>query len=85
MIKLITDPTDISNAFNQYFSTIGKKTSDKVSPTEVPPECYIHRATSQFKFTEITIPTVSAPLKKLSVHKCSAIDEIPAKVLKDAA
>ena len=82
---VITDPIDISNAFNHHFSTIGKKTSENVRSTEVLPESYVQPSTSQFKFNEITMPTVCALLKKLSAHKCSGEDQIPAKVLKDAA
>ena len=34
---------------------------------------------------KVTMPTVCALLKKLSVHKCSGVDQIPTIVLKDAA
>ena len=34
---VITDPLDISNAFNEHFSTIGAKISDGVQKTFIPP------------------------------------------------
>lgn len=82
---VLTEPCQISNAFNDYFSSVGTKVSETVQSSSVPPEFYVEPSTSQFQFTEISTLTVYSFLSKLSVSKSSGIDGISARLLKDAA
>ena len=39
--KLVSDPEEIANTFNEFFATIGDKNAEKLAPTNKKPENYL--------------------------------------------
>lgn len=82
--SVITNSFEISNAFNEHFSTIGAKISDSVLKTSIPPESFVKPSISKFKFTTIPVSAINCLLSTLKVSKASGLDKISARLLRDA-
>jgi len=84
---LLTDPSDIANEFNDFFTNIGLKISESVKPTNIKPEHYMPQldnianmdlgTTSQTHICDI--------IKSLHPKNSCDIDGISTKLLKDLA
>ncbi len=81
----LTDPADISEAFNSYFTSIGDKLANEIPSSTVNPISYISPTNSVFSFEEIDIAAVDHLLRKINVKKATGLDGIPGKLLKMAA
>ncbi len=81
----LTDPADISEAFNSYFTSIGDKLANEIPSSTVNPISYISPTNSVFSFEEIDTAAVDHLLRKINVKKATGLDGIPGKLLKMAA
>ena len=81
--KTITDPTAMSNVFNNYFTSIAKKTNSNI---EFSPEHYkeylSYSNTNTFFLTPTDKNEISLIISSLYSHKSSGPNSIPVKILK---
>ena len=83
--QTITNPTEIAEQFNFYFSNIGKDLATEIPPADVEPECYLKPSTQTFSLRIPTVGEVRNLLRKLNVRKATGLDKIPCKLLQLAA
>jgi hypothetical protein len=85
----ITDPINITNAFNKHFVEMGDKLSNDIPQSNVTPESYLSDVQNSINqltcFREITEPEILGLLQGLVASIASGIDGISAKILKIAA
>ena len=82
--QVITSPTKIAEAFNNYFSTVGSNLASDIPLTEYRPEYYLEPTHSIFSLKPPTVDTVYKLLRKID-EKSVGLDSIPNKLLKIAA
>ncbi|CAB4007436.1 Hypothetical predicted protein [Paramuricea clavata] len=82
---MLTDPTEVANSFNKFFSEIGPDLSDKLPEPDYLPESYVNPINSEFYFQTITETEVFKLLTTLKTSKATGHDRISAKLLKDSA
>ena len=80
---MLTDPTEVWNSFNNFFSEIDL--SDKLPEPDYLPESYVNPINSEFYFQAITETEVFKLLATLKTSKATGHDRISAKLLKDSA
>ena len=83
--RAITNPTEIAEQVNFYFSNIGKDLATEIPPADVEPECYLKPSTQKFPLRIPTVGEVRNLLRKLNVRKATGLDKIPCKLLQLAA
>ena len=83
--KVITSPTAIAEAFNNYFSTVGSNLASDIPLTEYGPEYYLEPTHSILSLKPPTVETVYKLLTKIDEKKSVGLDNIPNKLLKIAA
>ena len=81
----LTDPTEVANSFNKFFSEIGPNLADKLPNPDYPPESYVKSINADFHFRTITESEVLKLLTTLKTSKATGHDRFPAKLLKDSA
>ena len=85
----VTNPTDIPNTVNQYFTNLEEQLSNDIPYTNTTPESYFaafdQPSTPLSCFKEISEFEIIRLLQSLSASKASGIDKISAKFLKIAA
>ena len=81
----LTDPTEVANSFNNFFSKIGPTLSDKLPNPDYLPESYVKSINADFHFRTITKSEVLKLLTALKTSKVTGNDNIPPKLLKDSA
>ena len=79
-----TEPIDIANSFNRFFSNIGNILVSKF-PTGILISNPYPDFDSSFGFKEISVEYVHHALKTVKSSKATGIDNINARLLKDAA
>jgi hypothetical protein len=83
--QVITSPIEISEAFNNYFSTVGSNLASDIVLTENGPEYYLKPTNSMFSLKTPSFDTVYKLLTKIGEKKSVGLDKIPSKLLKIAA
>jgi hypothetical protein len=83
--QVITSPIEISEAFNNYFSTVGSNLASDIVLTENGPEYYLKPTNSMFSLKTPSVDTVYKLLTKIGEKKSVGLDKIPSKLLKIAA
>ena len=83
--QVVTSPIEISEAFNNYFSTIGSNLASDIDLTENGPEYYLKPTDSVFSLKTPSIGRVHKLLTKIDEKKSVGLDKIPSKLLKIAA
>ena len=81
----ITNPYDIANAFNTYFTTIGDSLANELPHSDINPISYLYPVNSSFSFAQINVETVIETLKAANSNKATGPNNIPVRVLKIAA
>ncbi len=81
----ITSPTEMSEAFNNYFASVGKNLSDEIPSSENEPEVYLNPTDKRFSLKAPTVDTVCNLLRSIDEKKSVGLDKIPNKLLKIAA
>ena len=82
--QVITSPTEIAEAFNNYFSTVGSNLASDIPLTEYGPEYYLEPTRNIFSLKTPTVDTVYKLLTKIDEKKSVGLDNIPSKLLKIA-
>jgi hypothetical protein len=82
--KQYSDPTDIANALNDRFITIGRKTSQEIPHQNeyTPPEVDNHTH-PPFDIQHTTTDTVTKTMNKINPNKASDIYKIKPAIIKD--
>ena len=80
--KLQTDPTNIAETLNNHFSSIGKKLA-KAFRSVVPSQCFT--CSARFSLQPVTLSFVEKQLSQLKINKAIGLDNISARLLRDAA
>ena len=83
--QVVTSPIEISEAFNNYFSTIGSNLASDIDLAENGPEYYLKPTDSVFSLKTPSIGRVHKLLTKIDEKKSVGLDKIPSKLLKIAA
>ena len=75
---------ELTNAFNDYFSTIGKTLHDTFAANQSEPNIHASPTPQEhmFKFRDVLPSEVENILRSLSIDKATGPDNIPAKLLK---
>ena len=82
--SLITDPTEISNNFNEYFVNVGPNLAAKIPIREVHFSTFLGERSSNSIFLEaVTEKEVEFEISQLNGKKSSGYDEIPPKLVKN--
>ena len=81
----ITNPYDIVNAFNIYFTTIRDSLANELPHSDINPISYLYPVNSSFSFAQINVETVIETLKAANSNKATGPDNIPVRVFKIAA
>ena len=77
----ITDPTDIADTFNKYFTSIARELDEKVPPSNIDPISYLkYHSASSFFLTHVTPSEIEIALNKIKIFK-KTNDVIPVKIL----
>ena len=81
--KTITDPTAMSNVFNNYFTSIAKKTNFNIKFSPKHYTDYLsYPNTNTFFLTPTDKNEISLIISSLDSHKSSGPNSIPVKILK---
>ena len=87
--KTYTNPQDIANAFNDFFITVGEKTSQTIPhypPDPNPREEAIRQDRPKhppFKLRQITTDELAKIMKRININKANDIYKIKPAIIKD--
>ena len=85
-VETVTSPADISNAFNDFFAHVGQNLAKKINPTPVKFSHYLNDCNANsFFWLPITKYEILDLILSLSKNKASGYDEVPVKLLQEAA
>ena len=79
---------EISNAFNEHFSTIGPRLAREIPLTSTEESIYLENITENYNkvcFRSTTTSDVFTHLKRLSKTKATGLDNISARLIRDCA
>ena len=83
----LKSPSQISEAFNKHFTTVGPKLAEKIEiqPSDDPLK-YLGDKTkgTKFKLQPVSVGYVERAMKALNNSKSPGADRIPVKILKNA-
>ena len=83
---ILTDPPDIVHGFNNYFVNVGESLANNILHTNTDYRCYLDNSLSHSSFLQpVTAFEVRRLLETLNSKKASGWDNIPPKLLIDAA
>ena len=80
----VTNPTDMSNEFNNYFATIGPKLASNFDSSEHDNyHKYVTSTDKRFQLRPTSTNKVLSLLNKLDKSKAPGLDKIPARLIRD--
>ena len=79
------DPIEISNILKTHFSRIGPSLASEIKDTSSNFTDYINPAEQIFKLAEVSCQAVLNLIQKISSKKASGLDNISARLLKEAS
>ena len=82
---ITTDPIEISNVLNTHFSQIGPSLASQIQATSSKYTDYITPTEQIFRLTEISSQEILELIEKIPGNKASGLDNISARLLKEAA
>ena len=81
-----TNPRDIAEGFNDYFSNIGPNLASQINTQNFNFETYVKNIESEFAaFQPVTVNHVNQLLTGLSSNKATGVDKISCKIIKIAS
>ena len=87
--SIISNSSELSNAFNDHFSTIGSRLSNEIPPNDNNNDLsYINNINvnhHNFSFSSTSSSTVFSHLNKLCRSKATGLDNISAKIICECA
>lgn len=82
----ITDPSEVSNEFNNHFATIGPKLASDIDSSDSHGyQQYLTCTNQQFQFRPTTTSKVLSLLNKLNKTKATGLDRISARLIRECA
>ena len=82
----LTNPRDIAEGFNDYFSNIGPNLASQINTQNFNFETYVKNIESEFAaFQPVTVNHVNQLLTGLSSNKATGVDKISCKIIKIAS
>ena len=82
----LTNPKDIAEGFNDYFSNIGPNLASQINTSNLNFETYVKNTESEFTaFQPVTVNHVYQLLTGLSSNKATGVDKISCKIIKIAS
>ena len=82
----ITNPTMLSNEFNNHFATIGSKLASNISTSDIDNYLrYLTNTDKQFQLCPTTIDKVFSLRNKLNKSKATGLDMISARLIRECA
>ena len=82
----LTNPRDIAEGFNDYFSNIGLNLASQINTQNFNFETYVKNIESEFAaFQPVTVNHVNQLLTCLSSNKTTSVDKISCKIIKIAS
>ena len=82
--EVITGPTNLAEAFNEHFASIGKRLAKTVGHTDINPTQFLKEAKTKFQFKQIKVEEVFRVINKLVNVKTVRTHAIPNRSLKEA-
>ena len=85
---VISNSSELSNAFNDHFSTVGPRLANEIPPIANNNSSYtknINVNNNKFSFSSINSSIVFLHLNKLSKSKATGLDNISAKIIRECA
>ena len=87
--SIISNSSELSNAFNDHFSTTGSRLANEVPPNDNNDDLgYINNINvnlHKFSFSSTSSSIVSSHLKTLCTSKATGLDNISAKIMRECA
>ena len=83
--QVVTSPADMAEAFNNYFSNVGKNLADEIPLAQYEPGVYSNPTDTRFSLKLPTVDKVYNLLRTIDEKKSVGLDKIPNKLLKMAA
>ena len=80
--QVITSSAEMAEAFNNYFSSVGKNLADEIPLPENEPEDYLEPTDTTFSLKPPSIDIVNDLLLFIDEKKSVVLDRIPNKLLK---
>ena len=85
MDEVFTSSEDISEAFNNHFTSIGQTLAREIPTVSIDPLYYVKPSDRVFSFERINVQEVVTLVKGIDGGKATGLDNIPCKLLKIAA
>ena len=85
---VISNPSELSNAFNDHFSTIGPRLANEIPSIANNNSSYINNINvnnNKFSFSSINCSIVFLHLNKLCRSKATGLDDISSKIIRECA
>ena len=79
--KDVTKDSEISDAFNTYFTSIGAELASNIRTTNLDGISYIPPTDKVFTFSKINVDTVNNLLKTINANKATGPDNIPGRLI----
>ena len=83
--RVFTSSKDISEAFNNHFTSIGQTLAREIPTVDIDPLYYVKPSDRVFSFEWINVQEVVTLVKGIDGRKATGLDNIPCKLLKIAA
>lgn len=83
--SVFSNPKEISEILNCYFSEIGGKPSSGLTSSTAHFSDFLKPSECQFSLQPISVYFVIDFLKKMSIDKSTGLDDIPSRLLKESA
>ena len=83
--QVFTSSEDISEAFNNHFTSIGQTVAREIPTVDIDPLYYVKPSDRVFSFERINVQEVVTLVKGIDGGKATGLDNIPCKLLKIAA
>ena len=83
--QVVTSPAEMAEAFNNYFSSVGKNLVDEIPLSQHEPEVYLSPTDKRFSLKTPTADKVYNLLRTIDEKKSVWLDKIPNKLSKMAA
>jgi hypothetical protein len=82
----LTKPTEIANAFNEFFSEAGVNIANSVNPTNIEPESFLNDALAQeFQLGRTSPAEIANIIQAFDCKLSTDIDGVSTKLLKAIA
>ena len=82
MDEVFTSSEDISEAFNNHFTSIGQTLAREIPTVSIDPLYYVKPSDRVFSFERINVQEVVTLVKGIDGGKATGLDNTPCKLLK---